>query len=61
MEVSTTFFFRRVGWVRSTRFKFPKSEGFNSFFHLFTACFYFISRYAGRNVTAVVGSSLNFS
>ena len=52
---------RRVGWVRSTRFKLPKSEGFNSFFYLFTAGFYFISRYAGRNVTAVVGSTLNFS
>ena len=61
MEVSTILFFRRAGWIRSTRFKLPKSEGFNSFFHFFTAGFYFISRYVGRHVTAVVGSTLNFS
>ena len=30
-------------------------------FNLFRAGFHLISRYAGRNVTAVVGSSLNFS
>lgn len=51
-----------MGWLRSTSLKslnFPKWR-FRFFFYLFTAGFYFISRYAGRNVTAVVGSTLNF-
>lgn len=46
-------------WGRSNNSRLLKSKGF--FFYLFNACFHLISRYAGRNVTAVVGSSLNFS
>ena len=61
MEVLTVSFFSG-GWVGLGVLDLNcPSEGFNSFFYLFTAGFYFISRYAGRNVTAVVGSTLNFS
>lgn len=40
---------------------YPKVKVSIPFFYFFTAGFYSISCYARRNVTAVVGSSLNFS
>lgn len=53
-------------WGRSNNSRLLKSKGlirfvFFVFFNLCKAGFHLISRYAGRNVTAVVGSSLDFS